>query len=83
MPETLPSGDPKNGFGPLRHGLDEAPIDLDGVEFEVAQMVEAGIASAEVHKPNLDTGPSKRVENAFHTGEIRNERAFGDLQFQS
>jgi hypothetical protein len=65
-----------------QHLADEGTVDLDRVELEIAEMVEPGIAGAEIVKSDLDPDIAERLQGRLHLIEPSHHRALGDLDLE-
>ena len=73
-------------FGPIAALLeigDIALVDLDLVEAQFAQMLEAGIAGAEVVESNLDAEILSVASDGARCVEVVDQRRFGDLHLEA
>ena len=64
------------------HRQHERPVDLDLVEAKLAQMVQAGVARAEIVERNLDADVLERDEDGPRRGEIADQRGLGDFDLK-
>ena len=63
--------------------LDKAPIDLELVEPQLVEVIEAGIAGAEVVDDDADTGIAQRLDGVARGFQVRDQSAFGNFGFQT
>jgi hypothetical protein len=69
------------GTGSFRsHGVDEASIDLDLVELEVTQVVEARVTGAKIVQHNPHAGIAQGAQYPLGVLHVRNQRAFGNYR---
>src|SRR5581483_5474217 len=69
--------------GVALHGAHERTVDLDLVEVKLAEVVEAGIAGAEIVEGNLDADILEGAEGRAGRADIGDQRGFRDLDFQT
>jgi hypothetical protein len=83
MTETDQSVDDSSAITRRIHSFDETPVDLDLVDLEIAQVIEAGVAGSEIIQRDPNAQRMQGSERLLSRLKILNERALGDLEFQS
>ena len=69
-------------FSALRDLVDERLVNLEGVEGEFSQVVEAGEASAEVVEGNSDAFGTEILQNRGGCVGVFHEDGLGDFEFE-
>jgi hypothetical protein len=62
--------------------LDEATVDLQGIDGQALQVAERGIAGAEVIDRHPDAELAEFAEGLHRRGQVLDQQAFGDLHLQ-
>ena len=62
--------------------LDEGPVDLEAIEFELLQIAQRGIARAEIVEQDLDAHFAQALHGALGFARMRNQDTFGNLDVQ-
>jgi hypothetical protein len=70
-------------FGSIEHLRHEGTVDLDDVEIELAQMVEARIVSAEIVERHAHPDIPQRSKHGLGLMQPLHDRALGDLDHQA
>src|SRR3984957_7873780 len=71
------------GLGLVLHALDEAAVDLDLVDLEVAQMIKARIAGAEIVERDAHPGAGQRHERFPGAFKIMHDRRLGEFDLEA
>ena len=87
QPERVAQADDRSHdprlFGSIEHLRHEGTVDLDDVEIELAQMVEARIASAEIVERHAHPDIPQRSKHGLGLMQPLHDRALGDLDHQT
>eukprot|EP01136_Pigoraptor_vietnamica_P023555 Opistho-1_new@75768 len=82
LPQTDQSLDDPGTFALAGHRADEAAVDLDLVQPEAAQVIEARIAGPEIVEGDADPRCPQRAQDIAGVVEIGDERALGHVDFE-
>ena len=63
--------------------LDEAAIDLEGVNLEIAQVIQARVAGAKIIQGNTHAFLAQHPEHFLRAAQILNEGGLGQLDFEA